>query len=63
MSVPPSDPGSRSPLGHVIVPDWKQQPDEQQLAKALLRIAATIADKRRQATSTKARPTEQEDAA
>lgn len=43
---------SRSPLGHYIVADWHQAPDEQQFAKALLHIASDISPKQRDVSAT-----------
>lgn len=36
---------SRSPLGHVLRPDWKQELNETQFARALLHAAAQVADR------------------
>ena len=36
----------RSPLGHVILPDWKQELDGPQFARALLQVAAHLAENR-----------------
>lgn len=56
MTAPATSSSSRSPLGHFIMPDWHQTPDEQQFAKALLRIAASTTSECRSAHVT--RPSE-----
>lgn len=56
MTTPVASGASRSSLGHFIVPDWHQAPDEQQFAKALLRIAASTTSECRSARAT--RPSE-----
>lgn len=56
MTAPATSGSSRSPLSHFIVPDWHQTPDEQQFAKALLRIAASTTSECRRTRVT--RPSE-----
>ncbi|WP_417288914.1 hypothetical protein [Corynebacterium variabile] len=49
MTAPTASSSSHSSLGHFIVPDWHQTPDEQQFAKALLRIATSTTSECRSA--------------
>jgi hypothetical protein len=41
-----SNPSPRSPLGHFLDPHWKQELDETQFARALLHVAAAVANDR-----------------
>jgi len=44
MTASSSASSPRSPLGHFLDPHWKQELDETQFARALLHVAAAVAN-------------------